>query len=66
MSRETTWRDLCVQADPELFKPGEQRFVEEYSFTTPQGEPKNATAKTYADGRRIFKGDYQRRGPYAE
>ena len=60
MSRETTWRNLCVQADPEFNRTS--RLVIEYEFSAPGGKIGNE--RTHEAGRRIFLGDYQTRGPY--
>lgn len=57
--KETTWRDLVIQADPDhVYK---SRVVTEYTFTAPGGR---GDPRTHEDGFRVFRGDYQRRGPY--
>lgn len=62
MARTTDWRSIVVQANPNHTE--QSRNVIEYEFTTPGSG--NLDEKTYEGGRRIFKGDYQRRGPYAD
>lgn len=61
-TRSTTWRTLCVQADPDHTK--NSRLVEEYEFGS-TGRSKTGNERTHDGGRRIFVGDYQTRGPYA-
>lgn len=60
MARTTNWAALVLQADPEHTR--DKRFVDEYEFTAPGG----GNDKTHKNGKRVFKGDYQTRGPYAE
>ena len=60
----TNWRSLVMQADPEFAK--DSRIVREYEFSAPGGRRLGGQYdELYADGMRIFKGDYQNRGPYA-
>ena len=61
--RSTTWRDLVVKANPNHTR--ESRFVREYEFSAPGGGA-NLDERTYKDGKRIFEGDYQERGPYVD
>ena len=61
MTRTTDLRSLVVQADPEHTR--KSRWVVEYEFTAPGS--RNLDEKTHRDGKRIFEGDYQARGPYA-
>ena len=57
-SREFSWHQLVVQADPDWNK--DSRIVTEYEFTAKGiGNP-----RTHENGYRVFKGDYQTRGPY--
>lgn len=58
--RGTTWITLVMQADPEHAR--EKRNVVEYEFSAKGG----GSEKTHRDGQRVFRGDYGRRGPYAE
>ena len=58
--RETSWHSLCVQADPDFVR--KSRIVVEYEFSTPGKTI--GDERTHDGGRRIFRGDYQRRGPY--
>lgn len=60
--RSTDWRSIVVQANPEHTR--ESRIVDEYEFTAPGG--RDANDKTHKGGRRVFKGDYQERGPYRD
>lgn len=57
--KQTTWRDLVIQADPDHVR--NSRIVTEYEFTAPGGRGKDGT---HEEGRRVFRGDYKRRGPY--
>lgn len=58
MSRETTWRNLCAQADPDFNR--NSRNVKEYEFTSPW----RGDTRTHEAGSRVFFGDYALRGPY--
>ena len=60
--RTTDWRTLVVQADPEHTR--KSRIVREYEFTAPSS--RSLDDKSYKDGKRVFEGDYQTRGPYAD
>lgn len=58
-SREISWLSIILEADPDFHK--DARLVTEYEFTAPaRGDP-----RTHEDGKRLFKGDYKTRGPYA-
>lgn len=61
MTRSTTWRDLVVRADPDHTR--NSRMVIEYEFSAP-GRGFGGDDRTHEGGQRIFKGDYQTRGPY--
>jgi hypothetical protein len=61
-TRTTTLRALVVQADPEHTK--ESRYVIEYRFTSPGRAVGNQQVQEA--GQRVFRGDYQTRGPYAD
>lgn len=56
---KTTWRDLVIQADPDHVR--NSRIVTEYEFSSPGGRGR---PETHDRGFRVFRGDYQRRGPY--
>lgn len=58
--RAIPWLAQVLQADPEHAR--DSRTVVEYEFTS-RGPGNNE--KTHKEGKRIFEGDYQRRGPYA-
>lgn len=58
-TRETTWRDLVIQVDPNHVR--DNRLVTEYQFTP---ATRGRDSRTHEDGYRVFKGDYMRRGPY--
>jgi hypothetical protein len=64
MSRAIPWSSLVLQADPEHQR--KKRFVREYEFSAPGGAPARGNDKTHDEGKRIFEGDYQTRGPYAD
>jgi hypothetical protein len=62
MSRETTWRALCVQADPDFNRMS--RWTVSYEFTAPGGRS-SGDERTHEFGKRIFLEDYAHTGPYA-
>ena len=63
-TRRIDWLTLVTQADPDFGR--ESRHVVEYRFSTPGGRPPpHSSREDYEDGFRIFRGDYQNRGPYA-
>lgn len=57
-TRETTFRALVLQADPEHTR--NSRFVVEYEFQAPG----RGNDEHHDSGLRVFRGDYQNRGPY--
>ena len=59
-TRETDWRSLVVQADPEHNRTS--RYVREYEFTS---AGRSGPDRTHEDGLRVFYGNYDVRGPYA-
>lgn len=59
VSRHISWRDLCLKADPDFARTA--RTVVEYEFSTPRTL---GDERLYRNGRRIFEGDYQKRGAY--
>lgn len=63
MAKETDWRALVLQADPEHVQ--KQREIIEYEFTSPGGSDYRANSKTHEGGHRVFRGDTRNRGPYA-
>ena len=63
MSRSTTWRALCVQADPDFARMS--RWTVAYEFTSPGRSSSGADGRTHEFGRRIFLEDYAHTGPYA-
>lgn len=60
VTRETTWRALCIQADPEFTKSSRQ--IVEYECSS--GGRRNGDERVFRNGYRVFMGDYQVRGPY--
>ena len=59
--RNTTLLALVLRNDPE--HNVESRITTEYEFTS--GSNMNQDDRTHERGLRVFKGDYQKRGPYA-
>ncbi len=59
VSRQIAWRDLCLKADPDFARTA--RTVVEYEFSTPRYV---GDERYHRNGRRVFEGDYQRRGAY--
>ncbi len=58
-TRTTNLRALVIAANPNWAR--DSRIVDEYEFSSaPGGDPKQ-----HADGQRVFRGDYQNRGPYS-
>jgi hypothetical protein len=59
-SRDIPWISIVLQAEPEFYL--KSRNVIEYEFSAPgrMGNP-----RTHEEGLRVFRGDYQTRGPYA-
>lgn len=61
---ERSWLDIIARADPNHAR--ESRYVIEYEFSAPPGAPRGPhVAQTHHRGLRVFRGDYQSRGPYA-
>lgn len=60
VTRETSWRDLCLKADPDFAR--NSRIVVEYEFSTGR---RLGDERIHRSGRRIFEGDYKVRGPYS-
>lgn len=59
VTRTISWRELCLKADPDFARTA--RTVVEYEFSTPRY---GGDERYHRNGRRIFEGDYQRRGAY--
>jgi hypothetical protein len=67
--RETSWLSIMMAADPEF--QAKRRKVVEYEFSAPGGRVASGGDGTEEEqqlnhGKRIFIGDYTRRGPYRE
>lgn len=58
--RQFSWLSQVMQADPEHGRA--KRHVIEYEFSAPGG----GDDKTHEEGKRVFKANYDTRGPYAE
>lgn len=64
MSTTTTvisWLDIIRRADPEFNRT--KRYVVEYEFSAPGG--RMGDERTHEGGSRVFRGNYDERGPYA-
>lgn len=59
MARETSLLAMVTQADPEHSRA--KRYVIEYEFTA-SGRANDE--RIHADGMRVFRGNYDERGPY--
>lgn len=59
VSRQTSWRELCLKADPDFARSA--RVVTEYEFSMGRTM---GDERVHRNGRRIFEGDYARRGAY--
>lgn len=59
MSREISWLDMVVRAEPDHYRIS--RYVVEYEFTS-HG---HGSDYTHENGYRVFRGNYDQRGPYA-
>ena len=57
--RRFSWLSLVLQADPEHTR--NKRYVTEYEFSSRGG----GSDKTHEEGKRVFRGNYDTRGPYA-
>lgn len=60
MARETSLLAMVTQADPEHSR--DKRYAVEYEFTA---SGRATDERTHADGMRVFRGNYDVRGPYA-
>lgn len=58
-TRQYSWLALVQQADPDHARLS--RYVIEYEFTAPG----RSNERTHENGMRVFRGNYDRRGPYA-
>jgi hypothetical protein len=59
-----SWLDLVRRADPDHAR--ESRYVIEYEFTAPTGGVgAKHSGRTHERGLRVFRGNYDERGPYA-
>jgi len=58
-TRTFSWLTLVLQADPDHGR--DKRYTKEYEFSAPGGGP----ARTHEEGLRVFKANYDQRGPYA-
>ncbi len=62
ITKQQNWKTLVLQADPNHTR--DSRVVPEYEFANPPGgDPKKHEVE---GGKRVFKGDYQTRGPYGD
>lgn len=59
--KETDWRSLVVKADPNWQR--DNRHTIEYEFTSHAG---GGDERTHENGRRVFKANYDERGPYSD
>lgn len=59
VSRQTSWRELCLKADPDFAR--NSRVVVEYEMSAGRTA---GDERVHRGGRRIFEGDYARRGAY--
>ena len=59
VSRQTSWRELCLKADPDFARTS--RVVVEYEMSMGRTI---GDERVHRNGRRIFEGDYARRGAY--
>ncbi len=58
-TRELSWLDIVKRADPEHSRT--KRYVVEYEFSSRE----RGDEKTHENGMRVFRGNYDERGPYA-
>lgn len=63
-TKQTDWRSIVVKADPDWNR--DRRYVNEYEFTSRGTASDSAGEKTHEGQRRVFRGYYDRRGPYAD
>lgn len=59
-TKTTDWRSIVLQADPDWNR--DRRYVVEYEFNAPS----SGNEQTHEGGKRVFRGNYDSRGPYAE
>lgn len=59
-TKQINWRNIVIAADPDW--PRNKRFVTEYEFTA---AGRAGDDRTHEDGKRVFKGNYDIRGPYS-
>lgn len=59
MARELTWLSIVQRADPEHAR--RSRYVTEYEFTS---HTRGWDDRTHENGMRVFRGNYDVRGPY--
>lgn len=59
VSRQTSWRELCLKADPDFARNARTVVEYEFSMGRTMGDE-----RVHRNGRRIFEGDYQTRGAY--
>lgn len=59
MSREISWLAMVIQAEPDHYRL--KRNVIEYEFTAHN----RGDERTHENGQRVFRGNYDERGPYA-
>lgn len=60
MSREISWLSMVQRADPDFSR--KSRYVIEYEMTA---YGMGADERTHENGMRVFRGNYDVRGPYA-
>lgn len=60
MSRELNWLSIVQQADPDHARV--KRHVIEYEFTSYS----RGDERTHEGGMRVFRGNYDERGPYGQ
>lgn len=61
---EQSWLDIINRADPEHNR--NKRYMIEYEFSAPGGGlGKRNSELTHEGGMRVFRGNYDERGPYA-
>ena len=60
-SRQFSWRELVIRANPEHNR--ESRYVIEYEFSAPAR--RSGDERVHEGDRRVFRGLYEQRGAYA-
>lgn len=58
-TRELSWLDIVQRADPDHSRA--KRYVIEYEFSSRE----RGDERTHENGMRVFRGNYDVRGPYA-